>query len=75
MAFYQKPYILKDQVTYGTSLKLKAVQIVSVNGAAGVDIGDMSTEDAAQMFGTTAGYKTSEPNVIPNDDLDSDDDF
>ena len=75
LAFYQKPYILRDGVTYGSSLKLKAVQVVSVNGSAGVDIGDMSTEDAAEMFGSTAGYKASEPNVIPNDAQDSDDDF
>jgi len=75
LAFYQKPYILKDGVTYGSSLKLKAVQVVSVNGSAGVDVGDMSTEDVAELFGTTAGYKTSEPNVIPHDVQESDDDF
>ena len=28
LAFYQKPYILKDGVTYGTSLKLVGVQLV-----------------------------------------------
>ena len=64
LAFYQKPYILRDGVTYGSSLKLKAVQVVSLAGAAGVDIGDMSSEDAAELFGTTQGYKQSEPNVI-----------
>ena len=66
---------MKDGVTYGSSLKLKAVQIVSVNGSAGVDVGDMSTEDVAELFGSTTGYKASEPNVIPNDAQDSDDDF
>ncbi len=75
LAIYQKPYILKDGLTYGSSLKLKAVQVVSVNGSAGVDVGDMSTEGVAELFGTTAGYKASEPNVIPNDTEDSDDDF
>ena len=30
LAFYQKPYILKDGVTYGTTLKLVAVQLVSL---------------------------------------------
>ena len=30
LAFFQKPYILKDGVTYGTSLKLKAVQVISL---------------------------------------------
>ena len=30
LAFYQKPYILRDGVTYGSSLKLVGVQVVSV---------------------------------------------
>ena len=42
IAFYQKPYILKDGVTYGTSLKLVGVQLVSLNAKAGVDTGDMT---------------------------------
>jgi len=75
LAFYQKPYILRDGVTYGSSLKLKAIQIVSVNGSAGVDVGDMSTEDVAELFGNTTGYKASEPNVIPNETTTDEDDF
>ena len=77
LAFYQKPYILKDGVTYGTSLKLVGVQLVSINGEAGVDTGDMSTEDVAALFGTTKGYKSSEPNVQPTpvEDAAEDDDF
>jgi len=63
LAFYQKPYILKDGVTYGTSLKLLGVQLVSIQGEAGVDSGDMSVEDIAALFGTTQGFKTTEPNV------------
>ena len=63
LAFYQKPYILKDGVTYGTSLKLVGVQIVSLASAAGVDVGDMDDTDVAALFGTTKGYKASEPNV------------
>jgi len=64
VAFYQKPYILKDGVTYGTSLKCLGVQVVSLNGGeAGVDSGDMSAEDVAALFGSTKGYKASEPNV------------
>ncbi len=31
LAFFQKPYILKDGVTYGSSLKLQGVQVVSLN--------------------------------------------
>jgi len=64
VAFYQKPYILKDGVTYGTSLKCLGVQVVSLNGGeAGVDSGDMNAEDVAALFGTSKGYKASEPNV------------
>ena len=73
LAFYQKPYVFGD--AYGTSLKLKAIQLVSLSSGAGVDIGDMSTDDAAALFGTTQGFKQSEPNVIPADDEESDDDF
>jgi len=65
LALYQKPYILRDGVTYGTSLKLKGIQVVSLSTSAGVDVGDMSTEDVAELFGNTAGFKVSEPNVMP----------
>ena len=65
LALYQKPYILRDGVTYGTSLKLKGIQVVSLSSSAGVDVGDMSTEDVVELFGTTAGFKMSEPNVMP----------
>jgi hypothetical protein len=64
LALYQKPYILRDGVTYGTSLKLKGIQVVTLSSSAGVDVGDMSTEDVADLFGTTAGYKATIPNVI-----------
>jgi len=73
VAFYQKPYILKDGVTYGTSLKLVGVQLVSLNSAAGVDTGDMSTEDVVALFGTTQGFKTSDPNVTPSPEVEEDD--
>ena len=73
VAFYQKPYILKDGVTYGTSLKLVGVQLVSLNSGAGVDTGDMAAEDVAALFGKTEGFKANDPSVtvIPG----SDDDF
>jgi len=63
VAFYQKPYILKDGVTYGTTLKLVGVQIIALNSEAGIDTGDMNTEDVAALFGNTQGFKTSEPNI------------
>ena len=69
LAFYQKPYILKDGVTYGTSLKLVGVQLVSLNSGAGVDTGDMAAEDVAALFGKTEGFKAGDPSVtvIPED--------
>jgi hypothetical protein len=78
LAFYQKPYILKDGVTYGTSLKLVGVQVVALNGQAGVDTGSLSSEAVADLFGKTAGFRLDEPNVTPtptettteDDDLD-----
>ena len=73
LAFYQKPYILRDGVTYGTSLKLVGVQLVSLNTAAGVDTGDMSTEDVAALFGKTEGFKASEPNVTASETVEDDD--
>ena len=74
LALYQKPYILRDGVTYGTSLKLKGIQVVSLSTSAGVDVGDMSTEDVAELFGNTAGFKVSEPNVIASEPCSVEDD-
>ena len=70
VAFYQKPYVLKDGVTYGTSLKCVGVQVVSLNSEAGVDTGDMNTEDVVALFGKTKGYKAAEPNVTPAPEVD-----
>ena len=66
LGFIQKPYILRDGVTYGTSLKLSGVQIVSVQSEVGVDTGDLDEAGAAELFGNTAGFKTQEPNVTPD---------
>ena len=63
LGFYQKPYILRDGVTYGSSLKLVGVQVVSVKGEAGVDTGDLDAAEVAELFGTTSGFKTADPNV------------
>ena len=62
LAFIQKPYCLPAG-DIGTSLKLKAIQVVSLNTGAGVsDSGDMDAEEAAELFGTSRGFKLSEPN-------------
>ena len=74
LGFYQKPYILRDGVTYGSSLKLVGVQVVSVKGDAGVDTGDLDADAVAELFGTTAGFKTADPNVTPVSETDTQDD-
>ena len=76
LGFYQKPYILRDGVTYGSSLKLVGVQVVTVKGEVGVDVGDLDATDVAELFGTTSGYKISDPNVTPSttDDKEEEDD-
>ena len=75
LAFYQKPYILKDGVTYGTSLKLQGIQIVTLSSAAGVDTGDLSDSDVAELFGKTQGFKAGDPTITPTPDTGEDDDF
>ena len=63
LAFFQKPYVLPSG-DIGTSLKLKAVQVVSLNSGAGVvDNGDMTAEDASELFGKSSGFKGEDPNV------------
>ncbi len=73
LAFYQKPYVLKDGETYGTSLKLQAVQVVAVASGAGVDSGDLDAESAAALFGKSQGFKQGAPNVTPTPTEESDD--
>jgi len=59
LGFYQKPYILKDGVTYGSTLKLVGVQVVSVKGTAGVDTGELNESEVADLFGKTKGFTTT----------------
>jgi len=73
LGFYQKPYILRDGVTYGSSLKLVGVQVVSVKGEAGIDTGDLDANEVAELFGTTSGFKTGDPNVTPTTTNDEED--
>ena len=63
LAFFQKPYVLPSG-DIGTSLKLKAVQIVSLHSGAGVvDTGDMAADQASDLFGKTTGFNVEEPNI------------
>ena len=75
VAFFQKPYVLPTG-DIGTSLKLKAIQLISLNTGAGVvDDGDMTPEAAVDLFGTSKGFKVSEPNVEADSSTDEDEDF
>ena len=75
LGFFQKPYILKDGVTYGSSLKLLGVQVVALNSEAGVNSDDLSTEQVADLFGETKGFKASEVSEAPGLTTSEDDDF
>jgi len=64
LGFFQKPYILRDGITYGSSLKLVGVQVVSVKSdGAGVDSGELGEDEVADLFGKTNGFKAGEPPV------------
>jgi len=64
LGFFQKPYILRDGITYGSSLKLVGVQVVSVKSdGAGVDTGELGEDEVADLFGKTNGFKAGEPPV------------
>ena len=74
LGFFQKPYILKDGVTYGSSLKLVGVQVVSVKGDAGVDSSDMDENEVAELFGKTSGFKAGPaPDAPPEDNVEEED--
>ena len=72
LGYYQKPYILRDGVTYGSSLKLVGVTVVKLNPEAGVKEDDLSTEPVADLFGKSKGFKTTDapPTVEQNDEED-----
>ena len=58
----QGPYVFGNKV--GTRLLVKGVQIIELASGNGlVDSGDISAEDVAAIFGTTSGFKQSDPQV------------
>ena len=58
----QGPYVFGNKV--GTRLLVKGVQIIELaSGNGSVDSGDISAEDVAAIFGTTSGFKQSDPQV------------
>jgi len=67
LGFFQKPYILRDGVTYGSSLKLVGVQVVELNAqAAGTDSGDLDETQVADLFGKTKGFKAAAQETTDN---------
>ena len=75
LGFFQKPYILRDGITYGSSLKLVGVQVVSVKSdGAGVDSGELGQDEVADLFGKTKGFKATEP-PVENAEEETEEDF
>ena len=73
LGFYQKPYILRDGITYGSSLKLVGVQVVELNSsAAGTDSGDLDETQVADLFGKTKGFKATAQETT---DVEPEEDF
>ncbi len=69
LGFYQKPYILRDGITYGSSLKLVGVQVVSIKGEAGIDTSELDATEVAELFGSTTGFKATTENVEETEDF------
>ena len=53
------------------------MQVIALNGQAGVDTGSLSSEAVADLFGKTAGFRLDEPNVTvtPTETTTEDDDL
>ncbi len=50
LGFFQKPYILRDGVTYGSSLKLLGVQVVAVSEPSSIGAGFVIVTVSAIML-------------------------
>ena len=76
LAFVQKPYLLPAG-DIGTSVKLKCIQVISLNSGAGLkDEGNLTAEDATALFGESKGFKVSEPNPTQDETaVEPDEDF
>ena len=73
VAFVQRPYTTPDSI--GTSLRLKALQVISCQAGGSVDAGDLDANKAAALFGKTEGFKAGDPNVQPIKEVEEDDEF
>lgn len=75
LAFEQKPYVLQDGSTYGTSLKLIGIQVVALSTGAGLDTGDMDADAVASLFGNCDGFVSGDPNVTNAEESEDNEDF
>ena len=57
LMFYQKPYVLKDGVTYGTSFRLLAIQAIKLPTPNAADLGEvgLTLDKVREMFGNYEG--------------------
>ena len=66
----QGPYVFGNKV--GTRLLVKGVQIIELSSGNGsVDSGDMSADDVAAIFGSTTGFKQSDPQVRKAEEVEA----
>ena len=75
LAFVQTGYTLKDGETIGTRLVLQGIQVVALSSGAGVDVGDMDADEVSGLFGTTKGFKATEPNITNDEKEEEQPDF
>jgi hypothetical protein len=73
LAIWQKPYVLKDGTSYGTSLKLLGIQVIDLGVSEAGVVEDADT-DVSNMFEKVDGFKAS--SVEPSTQTTTvDDDF
>ncbi|MDA7437519.1 single-stranded DNA-binding protein [Synechococcus sp. AH-601-P06] len=62
LMFYQRPYLLKDGITYGTSLKLLGVQVVSLSINLDAERKEPDFASVAKEFGVSEGFRQAAVN-------------
>ena len=66
-----RPYVYAQKA--GSSLKVRGAQIIKlVSSGGGSDAGGLDADEVANLFGKTDGFKASDPNYNPPEDIDSD---
>jgi hypothetical protein len=71
VAFDQRPYAMADAI--GTSLRIKALQVITCNTGKAADIGSLDEKGAADLFGKTEGFNINEANIVVKKEEDEDD--